>query len=337
MATQRLVHVIPVSIRPPNRLKFVRALLYEGVSLFRSTGPLGWQVAERTKTFPVQPDFVPTHLIVIDENAYFQGLDSRLTAEHKTRDRRDYVDLDGIARQVLVATSLLGHCLWQLGGHHRFDFSGVSPFLAGYSHRDTVSISDLLRFYAPSNWYHDVHPGELRQTCKQLDCYYRSGTWWVDRLSVALGYFWSGLTTTHGELTFVSLCMALEAVASTSSSEITHILAERCALLVETTAAGRLETYEEIKNLYRLRSKIVHGRSSPQKGLINLESLAITAKKSLVPRSALFRILAVTIRVINGILSRKDLLALLHVQRSEDKASEALNAYFQRLLLCGEA
>lgn len=341
MTTQRLLHAIPVAIQPQKRVVFTRAALQTGISLRRAAGPLGRQVAERTKKLPVQPGFVATHLIVVDQNDYFQGLDARLAAEGRTRDKGDFshVDFDGIARHVLIAITLHGRCTWQVGGNHTFVFSesGFPYRSGGYSHRDTVAVSQALRYSAPSDWFRDLKASELRAKCAQLDCYYRSGTWWVDRLSVALGYLWSGLTTTHTELAFVSFCMALEAVASTSNNEITHILAERCALLTASDSEHRVQTYGEVKDLYGLRSKIVHGRSAPRKGPITWESLAITAKQSLVPRSALFRVLALAIAVINGVLKRPDLIALLHVRRTEEKASEALNEYFQRLLLRGEA
>lgn len=341
VATQRLLHVIPVAIQPQKRLQFVRAGLYEGISLCRAAGPLARQVAEQAKALQVQSGFMPTHLIVIEQNQYFEGLDSRLTAEGKTRDKGKYehIDLNSIARQVLVATSLCGHCTWQLGGNYTIDLSDKDfPYSsAGYRHQDTVAVADLLRYSVPHDWFRDIQARDLRTVCLRLDRYYRSGTWWVDRLSVALGYLWSGMTARHSELAFISFCMALEAVASTTSSEITHILAERCALLMERSSEGRLRAYEEVKALYALRSKIVHGRSTPRTGPITSETLAITAKRSFVPRAALFRILAVAIAVINGVLRRPDLMALLHVRRSEHKASDALNEYFQKLLLRGEA
>lgn len=341
MATQRLLHAIPVAIQPQKRIVFTRAALQAGVSLRRAAGPLGRQVAERTKNLPVQPGFTPTHLIVVDQNDYFQGLDARLAEEGKTRDKGDFshVDLDGIARQVLIAITLRSRCTWQVGGNHTFDFSDDDfPYRsAGYSHRDNVAVSQAFRYAAPSDWFRDLKASELRATCAQLDCYYRSGTWWVDRLSVALGYLWSGLTTTHTELAFVSFRMALEAVASTSNNEITHILAERCALLIASDSEHRVQTYGEVKDLYGIRSKIVHGRSAPRKGPITSESLVITAKRSFVPRSALLRVLALAIAVVHGVLQRPDLMVLLHVRRTEEKASEALNEYFQRLLLRGEA
>ena len=95
--------------------------------------------------------------------------------------------------------------------------------------------------------------------------------------------------------------------------------------------------YAQIKDLYALRSKIVHGRSEPRKGPMNWETLAITAKQSLVPRSEIVKLLAVTIQVLKSVLARPQLLELLHVKRSEDKASEAMNQFFLHLLLRGEA
>lgn len=341
MVTQKLLHAIPVAIQPTAQLKFTRVSLHPGVSLQKAEGPLARKVKERSKTFSVQPGFGATHLIVVDQNAYFEGLDKRLKATGTARENGPFphVDLDGIARQVLVALTLCSRCVWEVGGHHTFDHSdpGFPYSTAGYSHRETSRVSGLLRYYAPNGGFLNVRSRDLRVTCNLLDCYYRSGTWWVDRLSVALGYLWSALTTSHPELSFVALCMALEALASTSCNEITHILAERCATLVHKRGTARVLMYEEVKDLYNLRSKIVHGRSAPRKGPVNWETLAITAKDSTVPKSAVFRMLDVTIQVINGILDRPKILEILHVRRSEEQASDALIDYFQSLLLRGEA
>lgn len=340
MPTQRLIHTIPVAFQPKARLKFTRASLHAGVSIRKAEGPLARKIAERSKNLPVAPGFAPTHLIVIDQNAYFEGLNERLLASGSTRDKSEYshIDLEGLKRQVLIALTLRSRCVWQVGGHHTFDYSDPDfPYRsAGYGHHETQRVLSLFSDSAPDGWFVDVRSAELRSACNQLDCYYRSGTWWVDRLSVALGYLWSGLTTSHPELSFLALCMALEAIGSTSHNEITHILAERCAVLTQASGKDRVLMYDEIKNLYALRSKIVHGRSAPRRGAMNWESLAITAKQSLVPRSALFRMLGVTIRVINAVLGRSELLDILHVRRSEEKATEALNEYFQSLLLARE-
>ena len=133
-------------------------------------------------------------------------------------------------------------------------------------------------------------------------------------------------------MAFLSFCMALEAITSTPSNEITHILAERCALLVGATSEKRFQTYHEIKKLYSVRSKIAHGKSAPRRGPISWESLAITAKSSVVPRSALIQLLSIAIEVLNCVLVRTDFMALLHVKRSDGEVTKALNEYFERAL-----
>jgi len=166
-----------------------------------------------------------------------------------------------------------------------------------------------------------------------LDRYYRTGIWWNDRLSVALGYLWSALTTSHPELSFTALCMALEAITTSANTEVTHILAERCALLARKTVSSRQAAYAELKQLYALRSKIVHGRSAPRKGSMTWETLAISAKYSMVPRAQVFCLLAYVIDVINGVLGNRALLKILYTKQSEDAESKAIDEYFQRLLL----
>jgi hypothetical protein len=290
---------------------------------------------------PVRPGFIPTHLIVVDQSEYLTALDQRLAAAGTQREKPavEFIDLYGIARQVLVAATLQGKSVWTIGGNHTFDNSGPgSPYTsAGYSHRLTEGVGALLRYSTPPGWFVDIRARDLRTTCERLDRYYRHGSWWVDRLSVALGYLWSGLTSQHPELAFVSFCTSLEALASTSQNEIAHILAERCAVLVHPPGTERVAMYTQIKDLYALRSNIVHGRSAPRKGPVSWETLAISAKQSLVPRSEVTKLLGVTTQVLKSVLARPQLLELLYVRRSKDKELEAMNQYYLNLLLGGEA
>ena len=337
MPTQHVIHAVPIALSPAKRLQFDRALLLQGVTLRRFTGTIARDIARRVEAFPEKPGFVPTHIIVVEQAKYLEGLDYRLQCEGRSRPVHEYetVDIAGIARQVLIASTLVGRLTWQVGGYHAFDFSDPDfPYRsAGYSHIPTVQVSDLYRWAAPSDWFRDIRATALRKTVTNLDRYYRSGTWWNDRLSVALGYLWSALTTTHTELSFAALCMALEAVATTANSEVTHILAERCAILARRSGAGREVAYNEIKQLYALRSQIVHGCSGPRKGPMTRESLAITAKYSMVPSTKVFKLLSYVFDVINGVLSDRDLMAIIHAKQSDDAESKAIADYFLRKLL----
>lgn len=192
MATQYLIYAVPIEIQPQARLVFSRAALHAGVSLQRAVGPLARKVADRTKFLPVQPGFLPTHLIVVDQTEYLAALDKRLAVAgtHREKHEWEFIDLNGITRQVLVAITLLGRCAWTLGGTHTFDNSesGFPYSSAGYAHRPSEAVSGLLRYADSPDWFLNIRAKALRTTCEKIDCYYRHGSWWVDRLSVALGY-----------------------------------------------------------------------------------------------------------------------------------------------------
>lgn len=337
MTIQRVVHAIPVAVAPAKFVRFERATLLPGVTLQRFVGPLSRDIGRRVEHFPEKPGFSPSHLIVVHQDRYFAGLDERLALDGQVRPQAefDYVDAAGVARQILMAITLVGRLTWQVGGRHTFDLSDHDfPYRSsGYSHAPTVRVSDRLKWGAPSGWFREVRGDRLRKVAMSLDRYYRSGIWWNDRISIALGYLWSALTTVHAELSFAALCMALEAVATTASTEVTHTLAERCAVLSRPPGPSRLEAYGDIKQLYSLRSKIVHGRSGPRKGAITYESLAITAKMSMVPQSKLFQLLAYVIDVIVGALANKELRKLLHVKQSDAAECRAVDDYFHRTLL----
>ncbi|WP_162876606.1 HEPN domain-containing protein [Achromobacter dolens] len=63
---------------------------------------------------------------------------------------------------------------------------------------------------------------------------------------------------------FIKTCIGLEAVLAEQSQGvgITEQLADRCAFILGKTAEDRKKTRDEMKEIYQLRSKIVHGVSS---------------------------------------------------------------------------
>jgi hypothetical protein len=52
---------------------------------------------------------------------------------------------------------------------------------------------------------------------------------------------------------------ALEALVSSSSTEVTHQVSERIACLLEPPGSDRIDDYKRIKQAYGFRSKVVHG------------------------------------------------------------------------------
>lgn len=326
-----ILHAVPVELQPEAFMPH-RAQLIPGVRLQRYTGAMAQQIDDFFERSRNRSGVLPTHLIVVDQSLYFEKLDERLRAEGKDR-AINYLDMPGITRQVLICATLLGRLTWTVAGSHTFKpLPGRRVRHASYSSGLKWSVWPLLRG-SSEGWYSEVRPARLRAITTQLDLYYRTGNYWVDRLGVALGYLWSAMTSPHPELVFAALCMALEAIATTQRSEITHILAERCAILAAHGPQSRTQVYAQVKRLYDVRSKIVHGGSAPRRGPVTWESLAITAKSSMVPRTKLLEMFALTLDVINGVLRAPALLKILHTEGNEETAGRAIDAHFQSILL----
>ena len=304
-------------------------------------GQLAEAIGRTVARLPVSPGFTPTHMIVIDNERYLSELDVRLSAEGKRRDPADPMspDIDGIVRQVLVGFTLIGRIGWTFGGIHYFKkkVDGAARHISSaYADRPTVAMPWAMRAALSSPRKRRIRRERLRTLVLLLDRYYRSGIWWVDRLSVALGYLWSSLTTIHAELAFIGFTMALEALVSTSQNEITHILAERCAVVLRKDAAGRVATYCLIKELYGVRSKIVHGRAAPKRGTLTQASLFVYAKRSNIPTSQLSQLADLTLNMVAAVLRMPPLRDILQKQQSEGKTDAEIGSFFAHVLLAGQ-
>ena len=120
----------------------------------------------------------------------------------------------------------------------------------------------------------------LQKVALKLDKYYRAGISTIDRISIALRHLSNALESQFYEQAFIDFTIALEAMVSTKSEEITHTLAERVAILLNSDADKPLDIYSNVRRVYGIRSKIVHGSVSPKKGIQTSESLYITSKGS---------------------------------------------------------
>lgn len=87
--------------------------------------------------------------------------------------------------------------------------------------------------------------------------FFKSGG--LDRIGRA-SYFALEARTRHTYPTkIVSYITAMECLFTTSTSELSHRISERAAILTDGTKEAKLETYKLLKKAYDVRSKIVHG------------------------------------------------------------------------------
>jgi len=278
----------------------------------------------------VNAGFKPTHILSVCEAEYLSGLQQRLKRESKDVPEETLVEHRSIAKHVAMALLLTGPIHFEIaaGNYHlekkdgkwvcrAWGTIGLGPRMASNTYFPTCYVSTKR-----------IRADSLRVMMVKLDRYFRSGWWWHDRLGMTLEYFWNGICTSHPEQAFLSLTTAMEALLTTQSTEITHNLAERVAVLLGNTCELRLAKYRQVKKLYDTRSKIVHGKVFPKKGPLNSGTLAVGPKFSNVPPDDLKSILEITLGLIRTTFRRPSLLSIIQTKQKESKTQEQLNHYF---------
>jgi hypothetical protein len=80
-----------------------------------------------------------------------------------------------------------------------------------------------------------------------------------NRLSRALSYAGRAQKTSFLTEKITFYCSALEALFSSSTTELSHQVAERVAIVASQSRGQRLANYKFVKECYGLRSKYIHG------------------------------------------------------------------------------
>ena len=341
---------IPLLLHPPSKIGFRSCEVVPGVKLQRIDKSLKKYIDTFSDKLPhgSNPDFVPSHVILIELKRYIDELEQRIAKEGKRLpehprggafdnfDRSVFLtDREAIVRHLIMSLVLLGLSGFQVAGVHGLDIrgSGANKEIRGrsYSHQPSRGNFRTHNYGLMPTSPSPIQARTLKQTAAKLERYYRSGTWWDDRLGRAFGHFWNTLCTPFIEQTFIGLAMTVEAALSTGSQELTHQLAERTALVVERDPEERYKTYKKIKELYhKIRGKLIHGTAGQKKGQINIESLSVTARHAFVPHSQCKTFMSLTIDVLNALLRDQEYLKINHTRgKTDDKVNEL---FIRRLL-----
>jgi len=81
------------------------------------------------------------------------------------------------------------------------------------------------------------------------------------RVKAAIEWCFDSTANENETLSFLQTCIGLESLLGDdeSNGNLTEMLADRCAYLISKDIKGRSEIKENFKNLYRVRSKLIHG------------------------------------------------------------------------------
>jgi Apea-like HEPN len=95
-----------------------------------------------------------------------------------------------------------------------------------------------------------------------------------NRISRALSHVGRAQKTSMLTEKVTFYCSAMEALFSTSQSELSHQIAERAVILATSNKTDRLPTYRFVKECYSFRSKYIHGASVKPSDELKLEGMS---------------------------------------------------------------
>lgn len=341
--------VVPVYFLASKRFTPTRWSLFDGLEIFELTKDAkNYFSTWLNKLHGMGDRFGPSHGILVEPLAYRAGLGNRMASEGKelpppihvfeklSEGQNALVQTDtlSLARMIVVSAWLLRGVRFAMSTSFSGQFDNNGIFKGG-SHANKPVERTLWRPYSPAGSLPDTRltRNEFVSVLGLLEPYYRPYTWTHDRLAVALASLWGAVTSNNPTHSLIGLVTALEAVVSTDVVEMTHQVAERTAILAGTSAQERVEIFDAVRDVYKLRSSIVHGSAKSPKGLITLESTISSPKHSMVSSSALTKLSYLNCRLILAALRDSEYMYIVRMTKDEDKQSKKLRDLFRRRLL----
>lgn len=319
---------VPVSIRP-SQTKGVWRDFLPGVRLQPYGGPLRDLMERMDTKLPPQAHSVVSrsHILLIRPTRYLAGVRKRIQAEGGAvpKGAVEMVLPSFVARQCLMAAILTTRSRFAVASSYSLRQRDRGWVLTGFSNQRLEETS-LHVFSSLRSKPLDLE--DAKRLMVKLDRYYRAITWWTDRVGMALGYLWEGLCATYPAQTYISLIALVDSLVGTRQSG-GHALAERVATMLGTDPQSRKAEYDEMKSLYGVRNRLVHGSAHPRKG----RSLYMGAKCSNIPYDDLSRLLSLCVRLIRSSLEDKEYLSLVQTEGKEDKINKQLDTLFLNRLL----
>jgi hypothetical protein len=168
----------------------------------------------------------------------------------------------------------------------------------------------------------------IRHFMQITDKYYRQSHWYSDRIAVALNMFWVASSSKDSIQAFLRFTTLLESLISSGSTEITHQLAERVALLLGHNQEQRIAVYNSMTSLYETRSRLVHGSVPHGKGVRTYESLHIDSTWSNAPVSALRKLASFASGVIVEILNNQKMVEILQSKGNDYSINKKIKDFY---------
>lgn len=240
----------------------------------------GTQILEATMKNNLMIGTVGTHSIDEFNNHTYFYIDS----EFKDINNKDDMDMVGTKYAFFFLREIQNfvHCLWEIKDNNIYIRDGFlivynKSLDDGYTYKASLSeifsrstLERDVSIFSDAEIQLAINKFEIpTEADSQLDLDdYKHPTDDVflkkkksDRITRAFYFTASARKSSIYPMKIVFYCTALECLFSTSTSEITHKIAERVALVIGNSVEDRKRLFKFIKTAYSIRSTLVHGAS----------------------------------------------------------------------------
>ena len=336
------VTYVPLRILAPFALPARAWKLAPGLCIHRLSGWIKDDLFAKESMCKPSLGVNPNYTINIDSIAYGNHIRCKLANEGKTIPHVPK-DLDAVGHEALNITKmiLIGFFLqknltFTFANAHSYEVlpSGVyNKNNTGLIFHTKEESSRVWQHFSPSRLRNSINRRELSDTIDSIEPYYRPFTWELNRVSTALCYFWSAVVAKEPNQLFTNLTILLECLLGTWKQDLTHKISERAAIILGKNSDERLTKYDDVRSIYKQRSRIVHGEGVPKKGATDLNKLfMISAKHVICPRNIMTKVIRISIDLLNALLRDDEYIRIIRSSKSEEKKNDQLNALFMKRL-----
>jgi hypothetical protein len=259
---------VPIRLAPEIADPPLPLTLFPGVTLERLAPE---DIAsKRFGTVPALP-FRANTLLRIDGDAYETAARARLEPRSVYQPAPSSIDgtpvvlSTSVTRWILTATLLITPFEFEFGPHYR------TQRVSDAAREATISAAPgehhAARFIGAQATPGKLFPDAVISTAQTIEEYFRLAPFRMDRIAVALGSIWTAACSQYPEQSFLGLFTVLESLFATNDYEVTHQLAERAAFVSVAIGRSGPSVYRALKQLYGLRSSIIHGRGATKDDL----------------------------------------------------------------------
>ena len=320
---------------PINRVEIIPGVVFKRSS--KKTKKLLKQAKKQSKAILLLGyDFDPNYELIIDVDTYDSFQRELIEQEVGTKRFREIIidnnkpfgyDYPQSNHMNIVPQALLSILLFKLV---KVKFKGI------YSYRSNAD-GDSLMLNANTKLHEtNIHLNnsgsipeykKLKKIASLINRYFRPYTWFYDRVAFALISFWNSFFSFSSEQAFLSLFASIEALLTSKKDDISRQVMDRYPIILGAAKSKHQFYGQQIKELYDIRSRIIHGNAKLRKGAAR-EQFYMSVPYSHIPHDQFWLLYEFTQKLLLKVLFNEKYFEIVSKVRSETTTDKHVQAYF---------